>query len=73
MIIFKRKTMPKEAFPPGVVIQTNVKGWMDESMMGVWLDRCCVKRPDGFFQRNKALLVMDSMRAHITEGVKNKI
>ena len=73
MIIFKRKTMPKEAFPPGVVIQTNVKGWMDESMMGVWLDRCYAKRPDGFFHRNKALLVMDSMRAHITEGVKKKI
>jgi len=61
MIIFKRKTMPKEAFPHGVVIQTNVKGWMDESMMGVWLDRCYVKRPDGFFHRNKALLVTDSM------------
>lgn len=29
MIVFKRKTMPKDSFPPGVVIQCNEKGWMD--------------------------------------------
>ncbi|KAL1444446.1 hypothetical protein MTO96_029867 [Rhipicephalus appendiculatus] len=29
-VIFKRKTMPKEAFPPGVVLHVNQKGYMDE-------------------------------------------
>lgn len=67
MIIFKRKTMPKESFPPGVVIETNVKGWMDEDMMGRWIEKCFSKQPDGFFLAKKGLLVMDSMRAHITQ------
>lgn len=67
MLIFKRKTMPKESFPPGVVVKTNEKGWMDEQMMGVWLETCFSKRPDGFFHARKGLLVMDSMRAHMTD------
>ena len=29
MVIFKRKTLPKEHFPAGVVIKDNPKGWMD--------------------------------------------
>ena len=31
------------------------------------------KRPGGFFHKNKALLVLDSMRAHITDSVKEAI
>lgn len=73
MVIFKRKTLPRETFPPNVVIDVNVKGWMNEAMMEKWLERCFVKRPDGFFKIHKALLVMDSMRAHITERIKNKL
>ncbi|KAK6320151.1 hypothetical protein J4Q44_G00092580 [Coregonus suidteri] len=33
MIIFKRKTLPKENFPAGVVIKASPKGWMDEENM----------------------------------------
>lgn len=29
MVIFKRKTIPKEKFPPGVIIHCHPKGWMD--------------------------------------------
>ena len=32
MIIFKRKTLPKEKFPAGVIIKANPKYWMDEEM-----------------------------------------
>lgn len=73
MLIFKRKTLPKDNFPPTVVIQANTKGWMDEGMMSVWLDRCFSRRPDGFFHVKPGMLVMDSMRAHITDIVKKKI
>ncbi|KAK7096455.1 hypothetical protein V1264_016230 [Littorina saxatilis] len=73
MVIFKRITMPKEKFPKGIVVQVNKKGWMDEKMMDTWLTECYGKRPGGFFRRTKALLVMDSMRAHITEKVKKSI
>lgn len=73
MLIFKRKTLPKDSFPPAVVVQPNTKGWMDQEMMGVWLDRCFSRRPDGFFHVTPGLLVMDSMRAHITDIIKKKI
>ena len=43
---------------------------MIESLMKEWLTECYGKRPGGFFHRNKALLVLDSMRAHITDSVK---
>ena len=28
-VIFKRKTMPKEKFPVGVIVHVHQKGWMD--------------------------------------------
>ena len=37
MVIFKRKTLPKENFLAGVSIKANPKGWMDEEMMSDWL------------------------------------
>lgn len=73
MVIFKRKTMPKDESPPTVVVAVNEKGWMNQEMMNLWLTKCYTKRPDGFFKTRKALLVMDSMRAHITPQFKDKI
>lgn len=73
MTIFKRKTMPKEKLPAGIVVKVNPKGWMDEAMMKDWLNECYSKRPGGFFRRSKCLLVLDSMRAHITDTVKQAI
>ena len=73
MVIFKRITMPKEKLPKGIVVRVNKKGWMDEKMMETWLTECYGKRPGGFFRRNKALLVMDSIRAHITQTIKRAV
>ena len=73
MVIFKRMTMPKENLPKGIVVKVNTKGWMMESLMKEWLAECYGKRPGGFFHRKKALLVLDSMRAHITDSVKAAI
>ena len=70
MVIFKRITMPKEKIPNGISFKVNKKGWMMESVMKEWLNECYVKRPGGFFRQKKALLVLDSMRAHITDNVK---
>lgn len=70
MVIFKRKTLPKENFPAGVVIKANPKGWMDEEKMSEWLREIYVKRAGGFFHTAPSLLIYDSMRAHITDGVK---
>ena len=49
MIIFKRKTIPKEKFPSGIVVMVTPKGWMDRDMMRVWLNSGYRKRPGGFF------------------------
>ncbi|KAF0038013.1 hypothetical protein F2P81_010887 [Scophthalmus maximus] len=73
MVIFKRTTMPKEKFPTDIVVKVNKKGWMTESLMHEWHTECYGKRTGGFFHKNKALLVMDSMRAHITDSVKEAI
>lgn len=73
MVIFKRKTLPKEKFPVGIVVKVNPKGWMDEEKMCEWLREIYIMRPDGFFHTSPGLLVYDSMCAHLTENVKNKV
>ncbi len=65
--------MPKIQSPSHVVVAVNEKGWMDQEMMYFWLTKCYTKRPDGFFRTRKALLVMDSIRAHITPQFKAKL
>ena len=73
MLIFKRKTLPKEKLPKGIVVRCNVKGWMDTEMMLDWLQESYSKRPGGFFRQKQSLLIMDSMRAHLTEPVKSSV
>ena len=73
MVIFKRKTLPKEKFLTGVTIKTNPKGWMNKEMMSAWLREVYVKRPDGFFHMSKFLLIYDSMHAHLTDSVKAQV
>lgn len=73
MVIFKRMTMPREEIPSGISVKVNKKGWMMESVMKEWLQECYGKQPGGFFRQKKALLVLDSMRAHITDSVKAAI
>ncbi|XP_017276655.1 telomere-associated protein RIF1 isoform X1 [Kryptolebias marmoratus] len=70
MVIFKRKAMPKDQLPKDIVVKVNQKGWMLENLMKDWLRECYGKRPGGFFPGKKALLVLDSMRAHLTDSVK---
>ncbi|XP_076740000.1 pogo transposable element with KRAB domain isoform X2 [Maylandia zebra] len=73
MVIFKRKTLPKEKFPAGLIIKANVKGWMDEEMMKEWLREVYERRPGGFFHASPSLLICDSMRAHLTADVKKLV
>ena len=39
LVIFKRKTMPKIANKHGVVVAVQEKGWMDENIMKLWIER----------------------------------
>lgn len=56
MVVFKRKTMPKEKFPAGVLVHVNENGWMNEDMCNVWLEKVWSTRPGALINR-KSLLV----------------
>lgn len=71
MIIFKRKTQPKEKFPPGVVVHHHPKGWMDADGVKVWIQRVWSSQPGGFLRRS--LLVWDAFRAYLAEPVKQAL
>lgn len=71
MVIFKRKTMPKEKFPIGVLVHVQEKGWMDEAGVNLWVREIWDKRPAAFNKRS--LLVWDSFRGHLCDSVKNNL
>ena len=72
MVIFKRKTMPKDKFPSGVLVKVQEKGWMNESLTHTWLDEIWFKR-SGSLVKPTSLLVWDQFRAHLCESVKKKL
>ncbi|GFV08977.1 pogo transposable element with KRAB domain [Trichonephila clavipes] len=47
LLIFKRKTIPKENFPRSVVIWCNEKGWCNEDIMLDWFQEVWKKREGG--------------------------
>ena len=72
MVIFKRKTMPKDNFPAGVVVHNHPKGWMDESGVKIWIEKVW-RAPPGGFANTQSLLVWDSFSAHLTDTVKQQL
>ena len=70
MVIFKRKTMPKENLPASIVVHCHNKGYMDRDGMAVWGAKVWRARPVSFFDRT-SLLIFDRFSAHIDEGVRN--
>ena len=73
MVIFKRKSIPKdEKMPPGVLVHCHPKGWMDEDGVVLWLQKVWDMRP-GALQKKLSLLMWDQFRAHKTEKVKEKL
>lgn len=69
MVIFKRKTIPKENFPPGVLNHCHLKRWMDEAGMKLWIEKVWRSQPGGPLIK-KSLLVWDLFRAHLVDPVK---
>ena len=72
MVIFKRKTIPKEPFPQGIVVKANEKGWINQEMLTACLDSVWRKRKNSFFYK-KSLLIFDSARSHITDEIKKTV
>lgn len=71
-IVFKWKTMPKEKFPPKVIVRVNEKGFFTEETVLEWFRLVWLRRPGGLL-RPKSMLVLDSFRGHITERVKRAV
>lgn len=69
---FKWKTMPKEAFPAGVIVRINEKGYMDEALMLEWI-RVVWNRWPGALLHYQSMLILDAFRGHLTEAVKRAL
>ena len=50
MLIFKRKNMPKEAIPRGVIVHVHDKGWMDENGMKIQIEKVRSRCPAGLLK-----------------------
>ncbi|KAH1185488.1 hypothetical protein KIL84_018237 [Mauremys mutica] len=71
LVIFKRKTFPKEKIPSGIQVHVHPKGWMDKEGMRLWIRNVWEKRP-GALLKKPSLLVLDSFRSHLTEPTKRE-
>ena len=72
-VIFKRKTMPKDAVPPDVIVHVHPKGWMDAAGMHMWLDKVWCARQGGRGSTPvRSCLVFDAFRAHLVENFKRR-
>jgi hypothetical protein len=54
-VIFKRKTMPKGKFPPGIHIRVQEKGWMDTAIFQDCIKTVWNKRPRALLRRSALL------------------
>ncbi|CAJ0602651.1 unnamed protein product [Cylicocyclus nassatus] len=71
MVIFKRKSVPKDT-PPRIILKANAHGWMNEELMHDWVEEWMgsehpAKSPE------KALLILDAACCHITMEAKKAI
>ena len=71
LLIFKRKTLPKDVsvIPHGIYVHVHPKGWMDGEGMKLWLEKVWSKRPGGLLKK-PSLLVCDQFKAYVTESTK---
>ena len=71
-VVFKRKTMPKDKFPSGVIVRVQEQGWFNDSIMDDWLKIVWIKRK-GSLEKQRSMLVLDAFRCHTTDNVKSKL
>ena len=72
VVIFKRKTMPKDPIPRGVIVRVHQKGWMDQVGLVDWVDAVWSRRPGGLLKK-PGLIVWDSFKPHMSKKIKKKL
>jgi hypothetical protein len=68
-VILRRKNLPKEKLPTGIIFKCYKKGWMTEELIVEWLKEVWHRRP-GSLLRKREMLVLDAFKGHLTEKVK---
>ncbi len=62
-LVFKHKRLPKGAkCPSDAVVGAQEKGWMDQGLVGEWVETLWQRHPGCL--TNKSLLVLDAFRVH---------
>ncbi|KAG0422856.1 hypothetical protein HPB47_001347 [Ixodes persulcatus] len=61
---FKRKTIPAEGFPRGIIVRAQIKGRMNDQLVVDCLKTVWENRPGGMLEK-KSLLVLDSLLSFI--------
>jgi len=69
LLIFKRKTLPKDAIPNRIYVHIHSKGWRNGERMKLWLEKVWSKRPGGLLKK-PSLLVCNQFKANVTESTK---
>jgi len=67
LLIFKRKTLPKDVIPHGIHVHVHSKGWTDGEGMKLWLEKVWSKRPGGLLKKT----IFISVRS--VQGTCNRI
>ena len=67
MVIFKGKRALKLDVPTGFVVAVQEKGWMDQELMKVYINK--IVKP--YTKRRKSIMILDSFRAHVADPVKD--
>ena len=70
-LAFKRKTMPKEKLPAGVIVYIQEKGWVDEAVLTKWLNDLWFSQSGAMLNR-KSILVWDMFRVNLVETVNKR-
>jgi hypothetical protein len=65
----KKKNLPKEKLPTGIIFKFNETGWMTEELTVKWLREVWHRRP-GAVLKKRGMLVLDAFKGHLTEKVK---
>lgn len=68
-VILRRKTLPKEKLPKGLIVRCQEKGWMTNELVMDWVKVVWNRRP-GALLRQRGMLVLDAFRGHLTPQVK---
>ena len=71
-VILKRKTVPKDPMPAGIIVRAQEKGWMESGLVVDWLKVVWGARYGGLRKRRN-MLVLDAFRGHLTEPVKSQV